>query len=436
MLKIRKVTAREILDSRGNPTVEVDVLLENGVLGRAAIPSGASTGEREAVELRDGDKKRFGGKGVLKAVKNVEEIIAPAVVGMEATEQLALDRKMIELDGTVHKEKLGANAILGVSIAACKAAALSLGLPVYRYLGGPTAHLLPVPMMNVINGGKHADNNVDLQEFMIVPLGAATFAESLRLGVETFHALKGVLKKKGYHTAVGDEGGFAPMLKSNTEPIEAILEGIVAAGYRPGRDVAVALDPAASEFFEDGEYRFSKSDGSTRTSDEMVSFYADLVRQFPIVSIEDGLAENDWAGWKTLNRELAGKIQIVGDDIFVTNTGLISRGISEETANSVLIKLNQIGTVSETVAAVEMARSAGWTAVVSHRSGETEDPFLADFTVAMGMGQIKTGSVCRTDRVCKYNQLLRIEQELGTAAEFAGAAPFRSKGTPILTSRG
>jgi enolase len=434
MSKIRKVTAREILDSRGNPTVEVDVVLDNGILGRAAIPSGASTGEREAVELRDGDKKRFGGKGVLKAVKNVEEIITPVVVGMEATEQLALDRKMVELDGTVHKNKLGANAILGVSIATCKAAALSLGLPVYRYLGGPTAHLLPVPMMNVINGGKHADNNVDLQEFMIVPLGAATFAESLRLGVETFHALKGVLKKKGYQTAVGDEGGFAPMLKSNTEPIEVILEGIVAAGYRPGRDVAIALDPAASEFFEDGKYLFSKSDGTARTSDEMVRFYADLVRQFPIVSIEDGLAENDWKGWETLNSELGGKIQIVGDDIFVTNTGLISRGISEETANSVLIKLNQIGTVSETVAAVEMARSAGWTAVVSHRSGETEDPFLADFTVAMGMGQIKTGSVCRTDRVCKYNQLLRIEKELGVSAAFAGAAPFRRRGPEPLTT--
>ncbi len=434
MLKIRKVTAREILDSRGNPTVEVDVLLENGVLGRAAIPSGASTGEREAVELRDGDKKRFGGKGVLKAVKNVEEMLGPAVVGMEATEQLALDRKMIDLDGTVHKDKLGANAILGVSTATCKAAALSLGLPVYRYLGGPTAHLLPVPMMNVINGGKHADNNVDLQEFMIVPLGAATFLESLRLGVETFHALKGVLKKKGYQTAVGDEGGFAPMLKSNTEPIEVILEGIAAAGYRPGKDVAVALDPAASEFFEDGKYVFSKSDGSARTSDEMVAFYADLVRQFPIVSIEDGLAENDWAGWKKLQAELGEKIQIVGDDIFVTNTGLISRGISEGAANSVLIKLNQIGTVSETVAAVEMARNAGWTAVVSHRSGETEDAFLADFTVAMGMGQIKTGSACRTDRVCKYNQLLRIEKELGTAAEFAGASPFRRKGTPVLSA--
>lgn len=434
MSKIRKVAAREILDSRGNPTVEVDVVLDNGILGRAAIPSGASTGEREAVELRDGDKKRFGGKGVLKAVRNVEENIGPAVVGMEATEQLALDRKMIELDGTVHKDKLGANAILGVSIATCKAAALHLGLPVYRYLGGPTAHLLPVPMMNVINGGKHADNNVDLQEFMIVPLGAATFAESLRLGVETFHALKGVLKKKGYQTAVGDEGGFAPMLKSNTEAIAVILEGIVAAGFRPGTDVAIALDPAASEFFEGGKYLFSKSDGSARTSEEMVSFYADLVRQFPIVSIEDGLAENDWKGWKKLQAQLGEKIQIVGDDIFVTNTGLISRGISEGTANSVLIKLNQIGTVSETVAAVDMARKAGWTAVVSHRSGETEDPFLADFTVAMGMGQIKTGSVCRTDRVCKYNQLLRIEKELGTSAEFAGAAPFRSRGlSPAAT---
>ena len=358
MNKIRKVVAREILDSRGNPTIEVDVVLENGCVGRAAIPSGASTGEREAVELRDGDKKRFGGKGVLRAVKNVEEVIAPAIAGMDAAEQLALDRRMIELDGTVHKEKLGANAILGVSIAACKAAALSSGLPAYRYLGGPTAHLLPVPMMNVINGGKHADNSVDLQEFMIVPLGAPTFSEGLRLGVETFHALKGVLRKKGYQTAVGDEGGFAPMLKSNVEAIEVILEGIAAAGFKPGRDVSIALDPAASEFFEDGKYVFTKSDRSAKTSEEMVRFYADLVRQFPIVSIEDGLAENDWKGWKAMQEELGQKIQIVGDDIFVTNTALLSRGISEAVANSVLIKLNQIGTVSETVAAVEMARNA------------------------------------------------------------------------------
>ena len=427
MNRIQKVVAREILDSRGNPTVEVDVVLENGVLGRAAIPSGASTGKREAVELRDGDKKRFGGKGVLRAVKNVNEVIGPTVIGMDAAEQLVIDRAMIRLDGTVHKEKLGANAILGVSIAACKAAALSLGLPAYRYLGGPTANLLPVPMMNVINGGKHADNNLDLQEFMIVPHGAPTFSESLRLGVETFHALKGVLRKKGYQTAVGDEGGFAPMLKSNLEAIEAILEGISAAGFRPGKDVAIALDPAASEFFEDGKYVFSKSDGSARTSEEMVALYADLVRQFPIVSIEDGLAENDWAGWKMLQAELGEKVQIVGDDIFVTNTALLSRGIEERAANSVLIKLNQIGTISETVAAVQMARNAGWTAVVSHRSGETEDPFLSDFTVAMGMGQIKTGSACRTDRVCKYNQLLRIQEELGNTAEFADGKPFRCR---------
>jgi enolase len=346
---------------------------------------------------------------------------------MDAAEQLVIDRAMIRLDGTVHKEKLGANAILGVSIAACKAAALSLGLPAYRYLGGPTANLLPVPMMNVINGGKHADNNLDLQEFMIVPHGAPTFSESLRLGVETFHALQGVLRKKGYQTAVGDEGGFAPMLKSNLEAIEAILEGISAAGFRPGKDVAIALDPAASEFFEDGKYVFSKSDGSARTSEEMVALYADLVRQFPIVSIEDGLAENDWAGWKMLQAELGEKVQIVGDDIFVTNTALLSRGIEERAANSVLIKLNQIGTISETVAAVQMARNAGWTAVVSHRSGETEDPFLSDFTVAMGMGQIKTGSACRTDRVCKYNQLLRIQEELGNTAEFAAGKPFRCR---------
>jgi len=427
MNRIQKVIAREILDSRGNPTVEVDVVLENGVLGRAAIPSGASTGTREAVELRDGDKKRFGGKGVLRAVKNVNEVIGPAVIGMDAADQLVIDRTMIRLDGTVHKEKLGANAVLGVSIAACKAASLLLGLPAYRYLGGPTANLLPVPMMNVINGGKHADNNVDLQEFMIVPHGAPTFSESLRLGVETFHALKGVLRKKGYQTAVGDEGGFAPMLRSNLEAIEAILEGISAAGFRPGKDVAIALDPAASEFFEDGKYVFSKSDGSSRTSEEMVAFYADLVRQFPIVSIEDGLAENDWDGWKMLQAELGETVQIVGDDIFVTNTALLSRGIEERAANSVLIKLNQIGTISETVSAVNMAKNAGWTAVVSHRSGETEDPFLSDFTVAMGMGQIKTGSACRTDRVCKYNQLLRIQEEMGNAAEFAGGKPFRRR---------
>lgn len=425
MNRIRSVVAREILDSRGNPTVEVDVVLENGIVGRAAIPSGASTGEREAVELRDGDRMRFGGKGVLNAVKNVEKIIAPAVVGMEPTEQLAIDRRMIDLDGTPNKEKLGANAILGVSIAACKAAAAQAGLPVYRYLGGPTARLLPVPMMNVLNGGKHADNNVDLQEFMIVPLGPASFSEALRYGVETFHALKGVLRKKGYHTAVGDEGGFAPMLKSNLEAIEVILEGITAAGFFPGGDVALALDPAASEFCEDGKYVFSKSDKSIKTSGAMVEFYADLVRQFPIVSIEDALAENDWDGWKLLHKELGGKIQLVGDDIFVTNTSLLSRGIEEGAANSILIKLNQIGTVSETVEAVEMARGAGWTAVVSHRSGETEDAFLSDFAVAMGMGQIKTGSVCRTDRVCKYNQLLRIEQELGGNAVFAGGRPFR-----------
>ena len=427
MNRIQKVIAREILDSRGNPTVEVDVLLENGVLGRAAIPSGASTGTRESVELRDGDKKRFGGKGVLRAVKNVNEVIGPAVIGMDAADQLVIDRTMIRLDGTVHKEKLGANAVLGVSIAACKAASLLLGLPAYRYLGGPTANLLPVPMMNVINGGKHADNNVDLKEFMIVPHGAPTFSESLRLGVETFHALKGVLRKKGYQTAVGDEGGFAPMLRSNLEAIEAILEGISAAGFRPGKDVAIALDPAASEFFEDGKYVFSKSDGSSRTSEEMVAFYADLVRQFPIVSIEDGLAENDWDGWKMLQAELGETVQIVGDDIFVTNTALLSRGIEERAANSVLIKLNQIGTISETVSAVNMAKNAGWTAVVSHRSGETEDPFLSDFTVAMGMGQIKTGSACRTDRVCKYNQLLRIQEEMGNAAEFAGGKPFRRR---------
>lgn len=431
MSRIRKVTAREILDSRGNPTVEVDVVLENGMVGRAAIPSGASTGEKEAVELRDGQPKRFGGKGVLQAIRNVEDRIAPLVTGMEATDQLSIDRKMVELDGTPNKGRIGANAILGVSIASCKAAAQFAGLPVYRYLGGPTARLLPVPMMNVLNGGKHADNNIDLQEFLIVPLGPTAFDEALRYGVETFHALKRVLKTKAYQTAVGDEGGFAPMLSNNTEAIDVILEGIAAAGFRPGTDVALALDPAASEFFENGEYVFAKSDRRARTSEEMVRFYADLVRQYPIVSIEDGLAENDWEGWRMLNAELGGRIQIVGDDIFVTNVDLISRGISEDVANSVLIKPNQIGTVTETVAAIETARDAGWTAVVSHRSGETEDSFLADFTVAMGMGQIKTGSACRTDRLCKYNQLLRIHGELGDSAEFAGAAPYRRKGTTV-----
>ena len=420
MSTIIRIDALEILDSRGNPTIEVEVGLESGVTANAMVPSGASTGEREAVELRDGDKKRFGGKGVLKAVQNVNEIIAPEILGMESLEQAAIDYKMIELDGTKNKGKLGANAILGVSLAVARATAIERELPLYRYLGGPGARTLPVPMLNILNGGKHADNNVDLQEFMVFPLGAKNFAEAIKMGAETFHALKKVLSKKGYNTAVGDEGGFAPDLKSNEEPLEVIVEAIKAAGYKPGKDIYIALDPAASEFFEKGKYVFSKSDKSARTPEEMVDFYVKLVEKYPIVSIEDGLAENDWHGWKLMTEKLGHKIQLVGDDIFVTNKEIFAKGIEEHIANSILIKLNQIGTLTETLETIELAKRAGYSAVVSHRSGETEDTTIADLVVACNTGQIKTGSACRTDRVSKYNRLLRIERELGTIAQFLG----------------
>ncbi len=429
--RIARVRARQILDSRGNPTVEADVVLEDGALGRAAVPSGASTGEHEALELRDGDKSRYLGKGVLKAVANVNAALAQAVAGMDAADQRALDRRMLEADGTPNKSKLGANAILAVSMAAARAAAAGLGLPLYRYLARyssvPGAATLPVPMMNILNGGAHADNSVDAQEFMVMPVGAGNFDDALRMGVEIFHHLKAVLKKRGYSTAVGDEGGFAPNLKSNEEAIEVVLEAIAAAGYKPGAQAALALDPAASEFYDkpSGKYVFKKSDQSARTSEKMVEFWAHWVRQYPIVSIEDGLAEDDWAGWKLMTRELGGKVQLVGDDLFVTNTQRLRRGISEKVANAVLIKLNQIGTVTETIAAIEMARQAGYASIVSHRSGETEDTFIADFVVAMGTGQIKTGSASRTDRVAKYNQLLRIEEELGSSARFPARATVK-----------
>ena len=425
MTTIIDVNAREILDSRGNPTIEVDVFLESGIVGRAAVPSGASTGEREAVELRDGDKKRFGGKGVLKAVKNVNEIIANEIIGWDTTDQVGIDKMMIELDGTPNKRKLGANAILGVSMAAAKAAAQVFELPLYRYLGGTNAKILPVPMMNILNGGKHADNNVDLQEFMIVPVNTKTFADALRMGAEIFHSLKNVLKKKGYNTAVGDEGGFAPSLKSNEEAIEVILEAIEQANYKAGKDVYVALDPAASEFFEKGKYYFHKSDKSKKTPEQMVKFYEKLVKQYPIISIEDGMAENDWDGWQIMTEALGRKIQIIGDDIFVTNTEIFAKGIEKGIANSILIKLNQIGTLTETLDCVEMAKRAGYTTVISHRSGETEDTTIADFAVAINAGQIKTGSASRTDRISKYNQLIRIEEELGTNGIFLGVRAFK-----------
>jgi len=417
------VTAREILDSRGNPTVEVDVLLEDGAFGRAAVPSGASTGAYEAVELRDSNAKRYLGKGVIGAVRNVNEIIAPEVVGMDAEQQEELDALMIELDGTANKGKLGANAILGVSLAAAKAAADSAGLPLYRYLGGCNAGILPVPMMNILNGGKHADNNVDFQEFMIMPIGAKDFPEALRMGAETFHTLKQVLAKKGGCTSVGDEGGFAPSLKSNEEALEVVMAAIKKAGYKPGKDIAIALDPAATEMFDSKTktYRFFKSAPKKKVSSEtMVKHWAQWVEKYPIVSIEDGLAEDDWAGWKKLKQKLGDKIQLVGDDLFVTNTQRLAKGIKLDCANSILIKLNQIGTLTETFEAINMAKRAGWTAVISHRSGETEDCTIADLAVATGVGQIKTGSLCRTDRICKYNQLLRINEDLGPAARYAG----------------
>jgi enolase len=422
MTQIELILAREILDSRGNPTVEADVILESGARGRAAVPSGASTGEHEALELRDGDKKRYAGKGVLQAVNNINEVIAPELEGMDASEQRDIDNIMIALDGTPTKAKLGANAILAVSMAAARAMADHLGIELYQYLGGFTAGLLPTPMMNILNGGAHADNNVDFQEFMVMPVGASSFSEALRWGVETFHVLKGVLKKRGYNTAVGDEGGFAPSVKSNTEAIQVVLEAITQAGYKPGEQIAIALDPAASEFYDSAKkkYIFKKSDKSAHSSAQMVKFWADWARQYPIVSLEDGLAENDWEGWKMLTSELGDKIQLVGDDIFVTNIELLQRGIDSGAANSILIKLNQIGTVSETIDAINLARENRYTAVISHRSGETEDTFIADLAVATGAGQIKTGSASRTDRIAKYNQLLRIEEELGPAARFLG----------------
>jgi enolase len=416
------VHAREILDSRGNPTVEAEVSLGDGSIGRAAVPSGASTGEHEAVELRDGDTDRYLGKGVLTAVGNVNSAIADALQGLDAMNQRHVDNTMLELDGTSNKGKLGANAILAVSMACARASAAALKVPLYRYLGGVGANLLPVPMMNILNGGAHADSNVDFQEFMAMPVGAETFAEALQWGAEIFHILKGVLKKRGYNTAVGDEGGFAPSLKANVEAIEVILEAIGQAGFRVGEDVAIALDPAASEFFdkERGKYVFKKSDKSVKSSQEMVRFWSDWVRQYPIVSIEDGLAEDDWEGWHMMTDELGDKIQLVGDDLFVTNTERLSRGIDEDVANSILIKVNQIGSVSETLDAIDMARRNAYTAVISHRSGETEDTFIADLAVATGAGQIKTGSASRTDRIAKYNQLLRIEEELGDGARFLG----------------
>jgi enolase len=424
MTEIVSIHAREILDSRGNPTVEADVILADGVRGRAAVPSGASTGEHEAVELRDGDKEHYLGKGVLQAVENVESAIAPELTGMDASNQKLIDATMMALDGTPNKGNLGANAILAVSMACARASAEALGLPLYRYLGGVNACILPTPMMNILNGGAHADNNVDFQEFMVMPVGADTFADALRWGAEVFHTLKGVLKKKGYNTAVGDEGGFAPSLKSNVEAIEVILEAIELAGFTPGDDIAIALDPAASEFYNKqlGKYVFKKSDKSEKTAEQMTGFWNSWVTQYPIISLEDGLDENDWTGWRMLTDKLGGKVQLVGDDLFVTNTSILQRGIQEGIANSILIKLNQIGTVSETLDAIELARRSGYTAIISHRSGETEDTFIADLAVATGAGQIKTGSASRTDRVAKYNQLLRIEEELGQTARFLGRA--------------
>jgi enolase len=430
MTQIELIVARQILDSRGNPTLEADVILESGARGRAAGPSGASTGEHEALELRDGDKSRYAGKGVLKAVGNVNEVIAPELEGMDASEQRELDNTMLALDGTPTKSKLGANAILAVSMAAARAMADHLGIELYQYLGGFTAGLLPTPQMNILNGGAHADNNVDFQEFLIMPVGATSFSEGLRWGVETFHVLKGVLKKRGYNTSVGDEGGFAPSLKSNVEAIEAILEAITQAGYKPGEQIAIALDPAASEFYDSAKkkYVFKKSDKSEHSSEDMVKFWADWVRQYPIVSLEDAFAEDDWEGWKLQTDELGSKIQLVGDDIFVTNIEIFQRGIDAGIANSILIKLNQIGSVSETLDAINLAHQNRYTTVISHRSGETEDTFIADFAVATGAGQIKTGSASRTDRIAKYNQLLRIEEELGPAARYLGLKALNYRG--------
>jgi enolase len=424
MSQIDQIHAREILDSRGNPTIEADVILVSGERGRAAVPSGASTGEHEAVELRDGDPKRFGGKGVSKAVANVNGLIARELKGVDALDQGAIDRKLLELDNTPNKSNLGANALLAVSMATARAAASFRKLPLYRYLGGDDANTLPVPMMNIVNGGAHADNNVDFQEFMIVPVGAARFSEALRIGTEIFHTLKSVLKKRGYATSVGDEGGFAPNLKSNEEAIETILEAIAQAGFAAGQDVLMALDPAASEFYDGSAYVFKKSDGRKLSSSEMISFWQDWSERYPIISIEDGMAENDWNGWKALTGAIGSKVQLVGDDLFVTNTKFLQKGIDLGVANSILIKVNQIGTLTETLECIELAKSSGRTAVISHRSGETEDSFIADLAVATNAGQIKTGSLSRSDRIAKYNQLLRIEEELGEAARYPGRAVF------------
>ena len=428
MLTIAELRAREILDSRGNPTLEVDCILDGGASGRAAVPSGASTGEHEAIELRDGDPKRYRGKGVRNAVRNVAEVIAPALLGADAFDQAGVDAQLVALDGSPNKGKLGANALLGVSMAVAHAAAAALEVPLYRHLGGAHAHVLPVPLMNVVNGGAHADNNVDLQEFMVVPLGAPSFREALRWGAEVFHALHGVLKKQGLATAVGDEGGFAPSLRSNEDALRVLLTAIEAAGYKAGEQVALALDVAASELWqkEGGGYVLEGEGGKKLTSEQMVTWYADLCSRYPIVSIEDGLAEDDWAGWAMLSQRLGSKVQLVGDDLFVTNVTRLARGIREGVGNSILVKVNQIGTLTETLAAVQMAQRAGWTAVISHRSGETEDVTISDLAVATNAGQIKTGSLCRTDRVAKYNQLLRIEEQLGASAYFPGRGAFRA----------
>lgn len=428
MSNIAGIHGREVLDSRGNPTVEAEVFLADGSMGRAIVPSGASTGEHEAVELRDDDTNRFVGKGVQKAVENVNGEIAEALANWDGFDQRGLDARMIELDGTENKGRLGANAILAVSMAAARASASSLDIPLYRYLGGAGANTLPTPMMNILNGGAHADNNVDFQEFMVMPVGAPSFSEALRWGVEVFHTLKKVLKTRGYNTAVGDEGGFAPSVKSNVEAIEVVLEAITKAGYKPGEEIAIALDPAVSELYQDGKYVFKKSDKSAKTSEELVKFWAKWANDYPIVSIEDGLAEDDWDGWRALTEELGGKIQLVGDDLFVTNVKRLQEGIEKGVANSILIKVNQIGTVSETLDAIDLARRNGYTSVISHRSGESEDTFIADLSVATGAGQIKTGSASRTDRVAKYNQLLRIEEELGGTSRFLGLAALNYRG--------
>ncbi len=426
MSSIIGIHGREILDSRGNPTVEAEVELSGGVTGRAAVPSGASTGEHEAVELRDGDADRYGGKGVLTAVQNINDVLAPRLEGMDASDQIGVDRAMLDLDGTPNKSNLGANALLAVSLAVARAAALEAKLPLYRYLGGPMAHVLPVPMMNILNGGAHASNNVDAQEFMVVPIGAESFSEGLRMGVEVFHSLESVLKEKGLSTAVGDEGGFAPMLPSNEAALELIMSAIAAAGYEPGEDIAITLDIAASEFYEDGEYVFKKGDGSRHSAEDMIELYAGWLDKYPIVSLEDGLHEDDWDGWKKLTAALGERVQLVGDDLFVTNLERLGRGIDERVANAILIKLNQIGTLTETLECIDMAKGSGFEIVISHRSGETEDTFIADLAVATGAGQIKTGSASRTDRVAKYNQLLRIAEQLGERAHYPGRNLYRS----------